>query len=505
MARAGPVALCILDGWGLVPPGPGNAPVQANTPVFDRLLRDWPNTKLTAHGPAVGLPEGVMGNSEVGHLHIGAGRVVPMDRVRIDEAIKDGSLADNASLKDFAQSAITADAAIHVVGIISDSGVHGLSAHVVSLCSILADAGARIHIHALTDGRDSLPGLAAGHLESLTNRLPEAAGVATITGRYYAMDRDRRWARIEKAWRAIMLAEGRRVSSSADAVARASLADESDEFFQPAVMHDYQGVRPGDQFLFTNFRSDRMRQITAAIADRDFSAFATIDRPPLGPILSMVKYFDPPRSWMQHLFDRLAIPNGLGAWLAQHNRTQFRLAETEKFPHVTYFFNGGVEACFRGEEHSMAPSPKVATYDQAPAMAAPEIAARFTEATARDFDFILVNLANPDMVGHTGSLPAAIAACEATDAALGRIEDAVKSRGGRLIVTADHGNCEMMIDPTTGAPHTAHTTSPVPFLIAHDSGIRVLNPGTLTDIAPTVLDLLDLAPPPEMTGRSLID
>jgi len=504
MARPDLLALCILDGWGIAPPGPGNAPAQAATPVFDQLMRDWPHSELITHGRAVGLPEGAIGNSEVGHLHIGAGRVVPMDRVRIDDAIQSGALADHPVLTAFVREAVASGAAIHVVGIISDSGVHGLSAHVVALCTLLAAGGATVHVHALTDGRDALPGLAAEHLAHLVSRLPDRATLATISGRYHAMDRDQRWPRIEKAWRAIMLGRGRVVGSPADAVLQAKAAGESDEFFQPAVLHGYPGAHSGDRFLFTNFRSDRMRQLTAAIADPDFSGFAVDARPPIGPVLSMVRYFDPPRPWMDHLLDRLAIPNGLGAWLARHDCTQFRLAETEKFPHVTYFFNGGIETRAAGEEHGMAPSPRVATYDLAPAMAAPEIASRFTEAVARGCTFILVNLANPDMVGHTGNLRAAIKACEAADRALGTVSIAVRKAGGRLIVTADHGNCEMMMDPATGQPHTAHTTNPVPFIIAHDPAITALRPGTLADIAPTALALLGLDPPPEMTGRSLI-
>ncbi len=502
MARSDHLTLCILDGWGIAPPGPGNAPAQAVTPVFDQLWQGWPHSELMTHGPAVGLPEGAIGNSEVGHLHIGAGRVVPMDRVRIDDAIASGTLFDSPILTGFARDA--AGTTIHVVGIISDSGVHGLGDHLVALCTGLAAAGATIRVHALTDGRDALPGLAGDQLSSLAARLPARVAIATISGRYYAMDRDQRWPRIETAWKAIMLGKGRAVSTPSDAVLQARAAGESDEFFQPAVVSGYPGASPGDRFLFANFRSDRMRQLTAAIADPDFSSFAIEDRPRPGAALSMVKYFDPPRPWMDHLFDRLAIPNGLGAWLSRHDCTQFRLAETEKFPHVTYFFNGGSETRSQGESHSMAPSPKVATYDLAPAMAASEIASRYTEALSEGHRFILVNLANPDMVGHTGSIPAAIEACQAADAALGIISTAVARAGGRLIVTADHGNCEVMIDPATGQPHTAHTTSPVPLIIAHDPSIAALRNGTLADIAPTSLALLGLDVPPEMTGRSLI-
>ena len=499
-----PVALCILDGWGIAPANDSNAVTLARTPVYDQLLDQCPHARLMTHGTSVGLPEGAIGNSEVGHLHIGAGRVVQMDRLRIDNAIAAGELVQQPILNSLADAAVIEDRAVHVIGIISESGVHGLCDHVLSVCRYLESRGIITNIHAITDGRDSSPGQAFKHLSELESQLSKCASIVTVSGRYYAMDRDHRWSRVKLAWDAIVNANGRQVSSALDSVSLAEAAGETDEFYLPSVLCNYGGIKHGEHVVFTNFRSDRMRELSAAIVDPEFCEFEIMGRPRLGQVISMVSYFDPPKPWIKHLFNRPALPNGLGTWLSRHRLSQFRLAETEKYPHVTYFFNGGREDINPLEQRYMAASPKVATYDMAPEMSAAEIADQFHLAVHHGHDFILVNFANPDMVGHTGNLDAAIKACEATDRALKVAVRAIADQGGSMLVTADHGNCEIMIDPDTGQPHTAHTTNPVPLILFGDHKKRGLCSGSLSDLAPTILELIDIDVPNEMTGKSLL-
>ena len=494
------VSLCILDGWGLSESAVGNAVAQARTPHFDSIFDQCPSSTLITHGESVGLPSGSIGNSEVGHLHIGAGRTVLMDMQRINTAIADQSFQTEPSLCDFARTVQSKGGRIHVMGLVTDIGVHALLNHLVASVDALDVFGQPIHVHAFTDGRDSAPGLAAKNLSRLVNSLPSGSRVGTVSGRYYAMDRDRRWERVELAWQAIAQGQG----LEADNIEHVLERGESDEFITPTVVGGYQGIGHGDGVFFVNFRSDRMRQLAASLADPSFDFFDVSDRPLLSAALSMTPYFGEEKSWIQHMYARPELSNTLGEWVAAHKRTQFRLAETEKYPHVTYFLNGGKEQILTGEKRYMAPSPKVATYDLAPQMAALEVTQKFIEATEVGYDLIVANFANPDMVGHTGSLTAAIKACETVDSSLGLIVKAVQDKDGVMLVTADHGNCETMIDVETGAMHTAHTTNPVPIILVGGEEDIGLQAGSLIDVAPTILDLMEIEPPQVMTGRSLL-
>ena len=499
-----PVVLCILDGWGLRAERTGNGPVLAKTPVFDRLMAECPNSTLIAHGPAVGLPDGSIGNSEVGHLHIGAGRTILMEMQRINRAVETGKFHSDPALEAFTAATLRSGGSAHVAGIVSDVGVHGLASHIVHAARAISESGLKVWVHALTDGRDSPPGKAAEFVESLQSELPDAARFATVSGRYFAMDRDRRWNRVEAAWKAIMLGRGERAQTALDAVAMADATGKTDEFIPPTVVGDYSGVEDGDGFLIANFRADRARQIASAIGDPEFDAFDISSRPKLAAMLGLVNYFETPKSWIASMFEKPEISDTLGEWVARHGRTQFRLAETEKYPHVTFFLNGGKEKREPGEQRYMAQSPKVATYDLAPEMAAEEVADKLAEAIRKKFDLIVANFANPDMVGHTGDLSAVIKACEAVDNGLGQTLPALEETGGAMIVTSDHGNCEQMFDAGSEHPHTAHTTNPVPaILVSREKGLTMRS-GELSDIAPTLLDLMGLAKSPAMTGESLL-
>ncbi len=496
--------MCILDGWGLSEEREGNAVALADTPNFDWLMGSCPNSTLVTHGEAVGLPAGCIGNSEVGHLHIGAGRTVLMEMQRITHAIRTRAFQENEILAELIADTMSSQGNIHLVGIVSEVGVHGLASHLLACARVLYARGMRCQVHAITDGRDDTPGKALEQIAWLEKNLPETSVLATVSGRYYTMDRDKRWDRVERAWHTLALGEGMRAESAQEAVTAALTRKETDEFITPTAIGGYGGICRNDGVFFTNYRSDRMRQIVSAVADPQFRRFDVTNRRMPAVAASMVSYFDPPRPWISHVFERPSIENTLGQWVARHGKRQFRLAETEKYPHVTYFLNGGREAVAPGELRSMPQSPMVSTYDLAPEMAVNEVGAEFVKATEVGFDLIVVNLANPDMVGHTGNLSAATHACEATDRVLGVIVKAVRKAGGRLVVAADHGNCEKMLDAESGGPHTAHTTNPVPVILyGADSGWRI-NAGTLSDLAPTILDLMNIVPPPEMTGKSLI-
>ncbi len=498
------VALCILDGWGISGSTAGNAVAQARTPNFDRLFAECPSSTLTACGEAVGLPAGNIGNSEVGHLHIGAGRVMLMEMQRITAAIDDGSFFAEPALLDFAGRVTARGGRAHVAGLATDAGVHALLDHMAAAVRALTGLGLRTAVHVFTDGRDSAPGLARRHLSRLGSLIGSGARVETVCGRYYAMDRDQRWDRVRKAQRAIAAGQGRRAESARHALELAALQGETDEFILPSVVDGYDGMREGDGVFLVNFRSDRMRQLAASLADPEFGSFDVSSRPRLSAALGMVPYFGEPQPWIDSMYHKPGVPNTLGECVAARGLTQFRLAETEKYPHVTYFLNGGKERPETGEDRHMAQSPKVPTYDLAPEMAAEEVADEFVRAVRAGYDLIVANFANPDMVGHTGSLSAAVRACEAVDKGLGRAEAAIREAGGVMVVTADHGNCETMIDPRTGAPHTAHTTNPVPVILVGGSGGAELRPGTLSDLAPTILYLMGIDKPGEMTGKSLL-
>ena len=501
-----PVVLCILDGWGMRPEAEANAPVLANTPNFDRLMAECPSAQLVTHGPDVGLPSGQMGNSEVGHTNIGAGRVVAMDLGQIDLAIEDGSFRKQPALKRFVEKMKESGGTAHLIGLASPGGVHSHQDHIAHAAKIIAEAGVPIAVHAITDGRDVAPKSADGQVSELIDALPEGAEIATVTGRYFAMDRDNRWERVEKAYSAMVSGVGEHHAGRGpvDVIRDYHGSDVTDEFLPATVIGDYRGMSDGDGVFFINFRADRAREILRAIGEPGFSEFDTGTRPEFTALLGMVEYSENHNAYMETVFPKREIVNTLGAWVAKHGRRQFRLAETEKYPHVTFFLNGGQETPEEGEDRSMPPSPKVATYDLQPEMSAPEVTAEFVRAIGEGYDLIVTNYANPDMVGHTGDLDAAIKACEAVDAGLGQVVEALEAAGGAMIVTADHGNCETMVDPETGGPHTAHTTNPVPvILFGGPPGARLTN-GRLADLAPSLLDLMGLPVPDEMTGRSLI-
>ncbi|WP_017998732.1 2,3-bisphosphoglycerate-independent phosphoglycerate mutase [Paracoccus sp. N5] len=504
MTHPKPVVLCILDGWGISARPQQSAPDQASTPNFDRLMRDCPHATLTTFGPDVGLPKGQMGNSEVGHTNIGAGRVVAMDLGQIDLAIEDGSFYRNTGLGEFIRKLKASGGTAHLMGIISDGGVHGHIHHVVAAARALTEKGVPVVVHAVTDGRDVPPKSALGFLTELQGSLPEGARIGTVVGRYFAMDRDNRWERVARAYALMVQGKGLPAPDAATAVADAYRQDETDEFIQPRVIRNYPGAKDGDGFFCLNFRADRAREILAAVGEPGFSAFDTGRRPEWAALLGMVDYSERHDQFMDAAYPKRQVVNTLGAWVAQKGLRQFRLAETEKYPHVTFFLNGGKETPEPGEDRFMPQSPKVATYDLAPEMAAPEVSAKLVEAIGAGYDLIVVNFANPDMVGHTGSLPAAIRACEAVDQGLGMMLDALDRAGGAAVVIADHGNCETMIDPETGGPHTAHTVNPVPVIVYGGPAGASLRDGRLADVAPTVLELMGLDLPEEMTGRSLI-
>ncbi|MGV6803612.1 MAG: 2,3-bisphosphoglycerate-independent phosphoglycerate mutase [Ruegeria sp.] len=504
MSAPKPVVLCILDGWGLSEDTAANAPHQAHTPTFDAIMSKGPHARLITHGPDVGLPSGQMGNSEVGHTNIGAGRVVAMDLGQIDLAIEDGTFQANAALKEFISKVKSTGGTAHLMGLVSDGGVHGHLNHIIAAAEAITDAGVPVVLHAITDGRDVAPKSALGFITELERRLPQNARIVTVSGRYYAMDRDNRWERVTRAYNAIIKGQGEQAETATAAVQSAYDRSETDEFILPTVLAGYEGVAVGDGFFCLNFRADRAREILRAIGEPGFADFETGTRPNLSTLLGMVEYSDGHNAYMTTVFPKRDIVNTLGAWVAKQGLRQFRLAETEKYPHVTFFLNGGKETPERGEERYMPSSPKVATYDLQPEMSAPKVTEKFVEAIENGYDLIVTNYANPDMVGHTGDLQAAIKACEAVDQGLSRVVAALEKAGGAMIVTADHGNCEVMVDPETGGPHTAHTLNPVPVALVGGPEDAHLRDGRLSDLAPTILDLMGLPKPPEMTGVSLL-
>ena len=504
-----PCVLLILDGWGKAAAGPGNAISLAQTPHMDRLLAQNPHGQLKSSGLDVGLPEGLMGNSEVGHLNLGAGRIVYQDLVRINMAIENHSLDSNPVLLDLARTAQTGTNRVHLLGLVSDGGVHSMDTHLLALVRILAAQGVgEIFIHAFLDGRDTLPRSGLGYIQSLEESLAKlgAGQIATVTGRYYAMDRDKRWDRVQRAYEALVAGQGKSVASATKAVAEAYACNENDEFVQPRViMRDNKPlacIEDGDAVLFFNFRADRARELTSALTLDEFEDFFRISFPRIAKFVTMTRYdknFDLPILFPPVIPDRI-----LGQIISEAGLRQLRTAETEKYAHVTYFFNGGVEVPFPGEDRNLLPSPKeVPTYDLKPEMSVYLVTAKLLAALkAETYDFIVCNFANLDMVGHTGIIPAAIKACEAVDNCLGQVMDCVLSLGGTLLVTADHGNAEDMLDDQ-GRPKTAHSVNPVPFVYLGPDGFQVRD-GRLADVAPTILDILGLAKPNEMTGATLL-
>lgn len=502
-----PVVLCVLDGWGYRDDDADNAVRQGRTPVHDRLWAEGPRAFLRTSGADVGLPDGQMGNSEVGHMNLGAGRVVLQDLAKVDDAIDSGRLAQSPALRRHIEALRKSGGTCHLMGLLSPGGVHAHQRHMAALARIVAEAGIPVAVHAITDGRDTAPQAADGFIETFQRDIAEARNtrIATVDGRYYAMDRDKRWERIEQAYDAIALSKGTRANDPVAAVRAAYDGDTGDEFIEPTVIGDYAGMKDGDGVLFANFRGDRAREILTALLDPDFQGF---DRRPIrfADACGMVEYSDALNPFMGAIFPPKDLTRVLGEVVAERGLTQLRVAETEKYPHVTFFFNGGQETEFAGEDRILVPSPKVATYDLQPEMSAVEVTDRLVAAVDRGaYDMVIVNYANPDMVGHTGSLPAAIKAVETVDACLGRLEEAVRRQGGAMLVTADHGNCETMRDPDTGGPHTSHTLNPVPLILANGPKGVSLRDGRLADIAPTMLYLMDIDQPEEMTGKNLIE
>ena len=506
MSRPKPVLLLILDGWGHREETAHNAIALANCPNWRRLLAECPHSLVETHGLSVGLPDGQMGNSEVGHMNIGAGRIVYQDLTRIDAAIADGSFALNAALLSACVAARDKHRCLHLFGLISSGGVHSHENHILAMIDLAAASGvAKIAVHAFLDGRDTPPRSARASLERLEAKCAEHPGahIASVSGRYYAMDRDQRWDRVSRAWDVIVDARSDVHAGSALAALDAAYArDENDEFVQPTVMDGAVPMADGDAIIFMNFRADRARQLSRAFVEADFDGFPRLRTPSLSAFVTLTEYAaDLPVTAIAYPAQSMA--NTLGEVLAAHGLAQLRIAETETYAHVTFFFSGGREAAFAGEQRILVPSPKVATYDLQPEMSLPELTARLVEAIrGQRFDFIVCNVANADMVGHSGIESAAIKAAEAIDVALGQISAAIRACGGEMLVTADHGNLEQMVDDN-GVAHTQHTVGPVP-LVYVGRKARV-HAGALRDLAPTVLALMDIAQPAEMSGHNLVE
>lgn len=505
--RPRPVVLMILDGFGERAEKDANAVRLAKTPSLDALYARYPHGLIGTSGPDVGLPPGQMGNSEVGHLNFGAGRIALMDIMRIDATVENGTIGKTPVIASAIETAKKNGGRLHLFGLVSDGGVHS---HIKQLCALIDAAnegGVKVVVHAFLDGRDVQPGTAPGYLEQLAKHLEGKGVIGTVSGRYWAMDRDNRWDRVEKAYRAIVEAAAPKQPGAVEGTKASIAGGKTDEFVEPFVVGDYAGIDGAkDVGLHFNFRPDRARELTRALATKGFTEFARTADPPL-PCYSCMTTYDS-KFGLPIAFPKESYPDIFPEVIAKAGLTQFRCAETEKYAHVTYFFNGGREESFAGEERAMVPSPKaVATYDLEPEMSAAGVADAVVKAIdSAKFDFVLVNFANPDMVGHTGVLPAAITAVEAVDAGIGRIAEAVKKQNGVLIITADHGNCELMIDPASGAPHTAHTLNPVPLVFVDDSrrDAKIRTGGRICDVAPTMLEIMGLEVPKAMTGKSLL-
>lgn len=505
--RPRPVILCVLDGWGQREEERDNAIAQARTPVWDRLTRTYPMSTLSTSSEDVGLPTGQMGNSEVGHMNLGAGRTVMQVLPRIDAA-SDRGFHENEPLQHVISVLKTSGGTMHLMGLLSPGGVHSHMHHFPPLVRTIAEAGIPVAVHIFTDGRDAPPKSALEYLARFEAEIVGAENVriATVCGRYFTMDRDQRWGRAGRGYRAVAEGEGLATANAREAIETGYARDETDEFIQPTVIGGYNGMDDGDGLLMVNFRADRARQVLTSLVDPKFSGFARNREIQFAVAAGMAAYSDALSERLVTLFPHQPLANTMGDLVSRAGMRQLRVAETEKYTHVTFFFNGGDETVFTGEDRVLVPSPKVATYDLKPEMSAPEVTDRLLEAIATaNYDFILVNYANTDMVGHSGDLQAAIRAVECVDTCLGRLEAAVIEAGGLLFITADHGNAEMMRDAITGQPHTAHTTFPVPAILVNAPAyVTGLADGRLADIAPTLLPFLGIALPEEMTGTTLI-
>lgn len=502
--------LCVLDGWGWRPETRDNAIAAARTPNYTRMLKECPHAFLATSGRAVGLPDGQMGNSEVGHMNIGAGRVVLQDLPRIDDVIARSELAKQPALADLIARAKKAAGAVHLMGLMSPGGVHSHQDHIAALARVLSEAGLKVQVHAFLDGRDTPPQSALGYVDKFLRDVGGAhnVAIATISGRYYAMDRDKRWERCAKAYEALADAKGARFGDAHAAIEKSYAANVTDEFVVPCVIGPYAGMKDGDAMIFANFRADRARQLSLALTDPKFAAFKRDRVVRFSAAASVTEYSIELNQHMSVIFPPEDVKESLGQIVSEIGMKQLRIAETEKYAHVTFFLNCGREEPFPGEDRILVPSQKIATYDLKPEMSAPGVTDRLVEAIGSGkYDLIVVNYANPDMVGHTGVMRAAIEAVEVTDHCLGRLREAVEKAGGILLVTADHGNVELMKDETTGQPHTAHTTFDVPIIIVNAKAaahaVGKLEDGKLADVAPTMLDLMGVAIPKEMQGHSL--
>lgn len=507
-----PVVLMVLDGYGLNDRTEGNAIAMANTPVMDKLMKECPFQKGYASGLAVGLPDGQMGNSEVGHMNIGAGRIIYQDLTRITKDIEDGTFFKNEELLEAMENCKKNDSDLHLFGLLSDGGVHSHLSHVYGLLEMAKQQGvSKVYVHAFLDGRDTPPASAKGFVETLENKMAEigVGKVASLSGRYYAMDRDNNWDRVEKAYDSLVTGDGIKAESATQALQESYDNGKTDEFVEPTVIcKDGQPlslVKANDSVIFFNFRPDRAREITHAFRDAEFDGFAREKK--LDLVYVCFTDYDETITDKLVAFKKEGITNTLGQYLADHGKTQVRIAETEKYAHVTFFFNGGVEEPNQGEDRVLVPSPKdVATYDLKPKMSAYEVCDKLVNAIKSDkYDVIIINFANPDMVGHTGVESAAIKAIEVVDECVGRAVEALKEVDGVMFICADHGNAEQLVDYETGEPWTAHTTNPVPFILVNaDPSYKLREGGALCDIAPTLLELMGMEQPKEMTGKSLL-
>ncbi|MFD2165553.1 2,3-bisphosphoglycerate-independent phosphoglycerate mutase [Thalassotalea euphylliae] len=505
-----PVVLLILDGWGYSEKEDSNAIFHANTPVLDGLKANYPNMLIGTSGMAVGLPDGQMGNSEVGHVNLGAGRIVYQDFTRITKAIEDGEFNDNPALTQAVDKAVTAGKAVHLFGLMSPGGVHSHEDHIFAMMELAKARGAeKVYLHAFLDGRDTPPRCAHESLQKAQDKFAELGNgqVASIVGRYFAMDRDQRWDRVEAAYNLIVSGEAEyQYSSATEALAAAYERDENDEFVTASVITKPDGnaveVEDGDAMVFMNFRADRARQFTRTFTEQDFVGFVRKKVPAISDFVMLTEYAADIKT--SCAFPPEELNNVMGEWLAKHNKTQLRISETEKYAHVTFFFSGGREDEFDGEQRILVPSPQVATYDLQPEMNSALLTDKLVGAIeSGDFDFIVCNYPNGDMVGHTGKFDAAVKACEAVDASIGRVVEALEKVGGECLITADHGNAEQMVNPTTGQAHTAHTCEPVPLIYVGRQATPAAD-GSLRDISPTILHLMGMEQPEEMTGKVLM-
>ena len=506
-----PTVLMILDGYGLNDTTKGNAVSEGKTPVMDKLMAEYPFVKGNASGMAVGLPEGQMGNSEVGHLNMGAGRIIYQELTKITKAIEDGDFFENQALLAACKNAKENNTALHMMGLVSDGGVHSHNGHIYGLLELAKRQGVeKVYVHCFLDGRDTPPASGKEYVEALEAKMKEIGigEVASVSGRYYAMDRDNRWDRVERAYNALVKGEGVQAESATAGIQASYDADKTDEFVEPMVIvkdgAPVATVKDGDSVIFFNFRPDRAREITRTFCDDNFEGFDRGER--VKTTFVCFTEYDVTIQNKQVAFVKEEITNTFGEFLAAHNMTQARIAETEKYAHVTFFFNGGVEEPNKGEDRILVKSPKVATYDLKPEMSAYEVCDKLVDAIKSDkYDVIIINFANPDMVGHTGVEDAAIKAIEAVDECVGKAVDALKEVDGQMFICADHGNAEQLIDETTGEPFTAHTTNPVPFILVNaDPAYKLREGGCLADIAPTLIELMGMEQPKEMTGKSLL-